>query len=91
MKTKPKPERRRKKPVNTTHPTTPSSTARLSFPIVGIGASAGGLEALEQFLVRVPAGSGMAQAPQSNEAAPQSMSSAAADDPPGARSRAPPQ
>lgn len=30
------------------------------FPIVGIGASAGGLEALEQFLGRVPAGSGMA-------------------------------
>ncbi len=33
--------------------------ARL-FPIVGIGASAGGLEALEQFLGRVPAASGMA-------------------------------
>jgi two-component system, chemotaxis family, CheB/CheR fusion protein len=31
-----------------------------SFPIVGIGASAGGLEALEQFLGRVPANSGMA-------------------------------
>jgi chemotaxis methyl-accepting protein methylase len=31
-----------------------------SFPIVGIGASAGGLEALEQFLSRVPADSGMA-------------------------------
>jgi chemotaxis methyl-accepting protein methylase len=30
------------------------------FPIVGIGASAGGLEALEQFLGRVPEGSGMA-------------------------------
>ncbi len=30
------------------------------FPIVGIGASAGGLEALEQFLGRVPAGSGLA-------------------------------
>ena len=30
------------------------------FPIVGIGASAGGLEALDQFLGRVPAGSGMA-------------------------------
>jgi len=30
------------------------------FPIVGIGASAGGLEALEQFLAHVPAGSGMA-------------------------------
>ena len=31
-----------------------------AFPIVGIGASAGGLEALEQFMSRVPAGSGMA-------------------------------
>ncbi len=30
------------------------------FPIVAIGASAGGLEALEQFLSNVPAGSGMA-------------------------------
>ena len=32
----------------------------VSFPVVGIGASAGGLEALEQFLRHVPAGSGMA-------------------------------
>lgn len=31
-----------------------------AFPIVGIGASAGGLEALEQFLKNVPNGSGMA-------------------------------
>ena len=31
-----------------------------TFPIVGIGASAGGLEALDQFLGRVPTGSGMA-------------------------------
>jgi len=30
------------------------------FPIVGIGASAGGLEALEQFLSHVPEKSGMA-------------------------------
>lgn len=34
-----------------------SSTA---FPVVGIGASAGGLEALEQFLANVPAHSGIA-------------------------------
>ncbi len=33
---------------------------RTPFPIVGIGASAGGLEALEGFLARVPPGSGMA-------------------------------
>lgn len=30
------------------------------FPVVGIGASAGGLEALESFLSKVPVGSGMA-------------------------------
>jgi chemotaxis methyl-accepting protein methylase len=35
-------------------------TAEVSFPIVGIGASAGGLEALEQFLAHVPKQSGMA-------------------------------
>jgi two-component system CheB/CheR fusion protein len=33
---------------------------KAAFPIVGIGASAGGLEALEQFLKNVPVGSGMA-------------------------------
>jgi two-component system CheB/CheR fusion protein len=36
------------------------TAAKGAFPIVGIGASAGGLEALEQFLGGVPAGSGMA-------------------------------
>ncbi len=30
------------------------------FPIVGIGASAGGLEALEQFFANVPAGTAFA-------------------------------
>jgi two-component system CheB/CheR fusion protein len=34
--------------------------SRSAFPIVGIGASAGGLEALEQFLANVPEESGMA-------------------------------
>jgi two-component system CheB/CheR fusion protein len=34
--------------------------AAASFPVVALGASAGGLEALEQFLAHVPAGSGMA-------------------------------
>jgi two-component system CheB/CheR fusion protein len=38
----------------------PVSTARGKTIIVGIGASAGGLEALEQFLGRVPEGSGLA-------------------------------
>jgi len=33
---------------------------RHTFPVVAIGASAGGLEALEQFISRVPPGSGMA-------------------------------
>ena len=36
------------------------SVERTPFPIVGIGASAGGLEALELFLRNVPQGSGMA-------------------------------
>src|SRR6185369_12329994 len=39
---------------------TPSRQEGLLFPIVGIGASAGGLEALEQFLRHVPINSGMA-------------------------------
>jgi two-component system CheB/CheR fusion protein len=38
------------------YPRSPAS----QFPIVGIGASAGGLEALELFLQNVPANSGMA-------------------------------
>ncbi|MGC4065274.1 MAG: chemotaxis protein CheB [Polyangiaceae bacterium] len=37
-----------------------SSDVRASFPIVGIGASAGGLEALESFFSHVPKNSGMA-------------------------------
>jgi two-component system CheB/CheR fusion protein len=37
----------------------PEQTAKI-FPVVAIGASAGGLEALEQFLGHVPANSGMA-------------------------------
>ena len=38
----------------------PSRQESLLFPVVGIGASAGGLEALDLFLQNVPAGSGMA-------------------------------
>lgn len=37
-----------------------SADSRCPFPVVGIGASAGGLEALEVFLKNVPEGSGMA-------------------------------
>ena len=40
-------------------PTAPSAAGAV-FPLVGIGASAGGLEALEQFFGHVPPGSGMA-------------------------------
>jgi chemotaxis methyl-accepting protein methylase len=39
---------------------TPPKQASLPFPIVGIGASAGGLEAIEQFLGHVPENSGVA-------------------------------
>jgi two-component system CheB/CheR fusion protein len=38
----------------------PIASHSASFPIVGIGASAGGLEALEQFLAQVHVGSGIA-------------------------------
>lgn len=34
--------------------------SRVSFPIVGLGTSAGGLEALEHFLTHVPKNSGLA-------------------------------
>ncbi len=39
---------------------TPAPKPSVSFPIVGIGASAGGLEALEQFMKQVPMRCGMA-------------------------------
>ncbi len=38
---------------------TKQNSAKSSFPIIGLGASAGGLEALELFLKNVPANSGM--------------------------------
>src|ERR1035438_6770433 len=60
MKKKSSSSRRQKKPVPTIRPETSASPASATFPIVGIGASAGGLEALDQFLGRVPTGSGMA-------------------------------
>ena len=60
MKTKSASERGRKKSSSAARRETAASPASVMFPIVGIGASAGGLEALEQFLGCVPAGSGMA-------------------------------
>jgi two-component system CheB/CheR fusion protein len=54
------PERRREKTANTVQHAAASPQASVSFPIVGVGASAGGLDALEHFLGHVPAGSGMA-------------------------------
>ncbi|HEY5083106.1 MAG TPA: chemotaxis protein CheB, partial [Rhizomicrobium sp.] len=60
MKKKSSPARRQKTPAKVISPKPRVSPATASFPIVGIGASAGGLEALEQFLGHVPAGSGMA-------------------------------
>ena len=47
------------KPKISSKVNTPDSDAHV-FPIVGIGASAGGLEALEQFIGNVPENSGMA-------------------------------
>src|ERR1039457_3115511 len=61
-----RPEGGERNPAQAVSGTTPSSAEGSPrevggrFPIVGIGASAGGLEALEQFLRGVPAGSGMA-------------------------------
>ena len=60
MKKKSSPARRRRQPPNVALPETLVSPASRSFPVVGIGASAGGLEALEHFLSRVPTNSGMA-------------------------------
>ncbi len=60
MKKKSSPARRPTKSAPVASPKPPAPAAGFSFPIVGIGASAGGLEALEQFLGHVPAGSGLA-------------------------------
>ena len=54
------PKSQQKKTVKTVRKKTSSPPASDSFPIVGIGASAGGLEALEQFLGNVPEKSGLA-------------------------------
>ncbi len=52
--------RKQKKPDVVDTPVLQAQPERSGFPIVGIGASAGGLEALELFLGQVPQGSGMA-------------------------------
>ena len=63
MKKKSPPVRRQKKSGPTTRPKTapaPVGHALTGFSIVGLGASAGGLEALDQFLQHVPEQSGLA-------------------------------
>jgi two-component system CheB/CheR fusion protein len=60
MKTKSKEKHRPKNSAGTARGATPAPPDNVSFPIIGIGASAGGLEALERFLTHVPKGSGMA-------------------------------
>ncbi len=60
MKKQTKPARPPQKPADTAPQADDARSAGRTFPIVGIGASAGGLEALELFLRNVPQGSGMA-------------------------------
>jgi two-component system CheB/CheR fusion protein len=60
MKKKASPAAAPKTPAQAIHLKAAGAPAKAAFPIVGIGASAGGLEALEQFLKNVPVGSGMA-------------------------------
>src|SRR3990167_1825128 len=60
MKKQTKPARRPQKPADAVPQADDSRSASRPFPIVGIGASAGGLEALDLFLRNVPGGSGMA-------------------------------
>ncbi|MEO5711860.1 MAG: chemotaxis protein CheB [Luteolibacter sp.] len=60
MEKQPSSPRRPKKADDVLPQETPAPPPSVKFPIVGIGASAGGLEALEQFLRCVPARCGMA-------------------------------
>jgi chemotaxis methyl-accepting protein methylase len=55
-----RPAMRKKKPAASPPPGLQIPITQSAFPIVGIGASAGGLEALELFLKHVPEGGGMA-------------------------------
>ena len=49
-----------KKPGKTAKPRKENAPIEHAFPIVGIGASAGGLEALEELFANMPADTGMA-------------------------------
>ena len=60
MKKKSSPSRLREKPAAVAPLETTTPPAHVSLPVIGIGASAGGLEALEHFLSRVPKNNGMA-------------------------------
>ncbi len=60
MKKRTKPERDQAESAKNVSKEKPSRQENAPFPIIGIGASAGGLEALERFLGHVPEGSGMA-------------------------------
>src|SRR5450631_1567123 len=60
MKNQPKQMEKGKKQADSPPNETSSRQENLPFRIVGIGASAGGLEALEQFLRQVPPGTGIA-------------------------------
>lgn len=60
MKKKTSPAPRARKPAAPAIGKSPAPETEDSFPIVGIGASAGGFEALEQFMAHVPESSGMA-------------------------------
>jgi two-component system CheB/CheR fusion protein len=59
MKKKPSPAKRARKSASLAGEKVSTRHAD-AFPIIGIGASAGGFEALEQFLAHVPEGCGMA-------------------------------
>ena len=60
MKKNPSPASRVRKPTPAVQEKSLASQAAVSFPIIGIGASAGGFEALEQFMAHVPDDCGMA-------------------------------
>jgi two-component system CheB/CheR fusion protein len=60
MKKRTKPQSSKEESAKIVSKAKPARQENALFPIIGIGASAGGLEALERFLGHVPEGSGMA-------------------------------